>query len=353
MDRRCSHEVIPGRRVCAILNCGKVNADPDSGYYPLLIALYKHLGLRLRETFYTFSFSHLYSYPLQPPERLRKGAAASRRRDVPYFIYSGASGLSLPALPSKYTGSLHNKAKGVLMFLGIAFCQVLFLVLAFLGWHDFLPWHLKRESTLRQLTHTIARRLERPLSSVWPRLRTPLGSVWEQFIADLVIPLFGSVGTMTVEDVWETRIGCLLDYVHCSVGTPHYTLEPGVGAAGVAKRLAREVSRQGPGYLRLGETVIGFECPTATDEGETVPASVVVKCLSGDIAVDQVVIATQPKAAVALLDMLDQALLAGRNMAERKRLKRMISALAEVDSRVRFAFSWCTVYSLISRKQSW
>jgi len=142
------------------------------------------------------------------------------------------------------------------------------------------------------------------------------------FIEDIVLPLFSAVGTMTTTDVLDTPIGSLLDYVHSTIGTSHFTLGPGCSAGTVANVLALSVVKQGPGYLRLGEEVLDMRYESG---------GVRMRCRSGDISVDQVVIATQASAAMVLLGMLQKSL----SGAELKRVSRMRAALTKVEYRVR------------------
>jgi hypothetical protein len=277
-----------------------------AGYYPLLIALYRHLGLRLVPTFFTFSFSRL------------PGST--------YFIYSGASGLSVPSLPSSSFLSPIAFIRSILHFVGTAICFLIWMGLAFLSWWDILPRPLARDNSLREFTDHVAAFLASPL----PLVRTPLGGVWSRFIEEVIIPLFGAVGTMTSDDIWETPVGCLLEYVHTTIGTAHYTLSPGTGATEVANRLAEEVRAQGPGHLRLGEVITGLEYRDG---------KVVVQCSgSEEVIVDRVVVATQASSARVLLGMLEQSLReqgeSTEESTERKRIKKMLRGLDDVEYRV-------------------
>lgn len=133
---------------------------------------------------------------------------------------------------------------------------------------------------------------------------------------------------MTTSDVLDTPVGSLLDYVHSTLGTSHFTLGPGYSAGTVAGRLASEVEKQGAGYSRLGEEVLDIEY----DE------EIRIRCRGGDIQVDQIVLATQASAAAMLLGMLEKSL---REKGEKEELKRvcgMRNALREVEYRVSNSF---------------
>ncbi|KAI9633634.1 uncharacterized protein MKK02DRAFT_34559 [Dioszegia hungarica] len=289
----------------------------QGGYYPLLIALYRHLNIPMIPTYWTFSFSHLTSTP-KPDTK-------------PYFIHTGASGSAIPSLPSKSYASPRALTRAIASFLGTACAYLLWVVIAALGWHDLLPLRHGRQTTLRHMTARVSHHLTYPLSYFshsLPRasaLASPLGNVFEAFVYDIILPLFSAVGTMTTSDVLDTSIGSLLDYVHSTVGTSHFTLAPGISAGTVAMRLAEEVGAQGEGYLRVGEEVL--DLVYSAGEG-----NITVKCRGGDIEVDQVVLATQASAAAVLLGMLEKTLKAGAE-AERSRVSGMRDALSEVEYR--------------------
>ena len=259
----------------------------QTGYYPLLIALYRHLRIPLKSTAYSFSFA-------------RNGETA--------FIHSGASGLSSPSLPFSSRASLPACLHGTIRWIGYAVCYLLLLFLALLSWHDFSPF---------------------------PTLASSLSSatLWRDFVNTIVVPLFSAVGTITSSDVLKLPIHHVLEYIHATLGTPHYSLGTGFSAATVAARLSAPIVQQGVGHLRLGETVRGLR---VTGEGVT------VECASGDFDVDVVVIATQPRAAAALLEGVQSV-----ERDEARRIAGMRRALERVETRV----SHC-LYQLMSRKQS-
>lgn len=270
----------------------------QGGYYPLLIALYRHLGLGLSPATFSFSFASLPSgRPLTA--------------DDTYFIHSGASGVSFPSLPAQAWRSPAAFARSVLSLLGVAICYVVLLAISFASWHG-----LVRAVTFRELVDTVAARLERPV----PMVRTPLGRVFQRFAADIVLPLYSAVGTMTAEDVWDTRADVLLDYIHAGVGTSHYSLSGGMSARDVARLLAEPVRAQGADHVRLGTGIDGI---TYADDGLTLSLG------EDEITVDRVVVATQASAARALLGTLEPSL----PKAEARRVKRMRSALAHVHYR--------------------
>ncbi|BEI89149.1 uncharacterized protein CcaverHIS019_0205110 [Cutaneotrichosporon cavernicola] len=270
----------------------------QGGYYPLLIALYRHLGLPLSPAAFTFSFASLPTgRPLDENDT--------------YFIHSGASGVSLPSLPTQAWRSPGAFARAVLALLGVGLCYIVLLVIAFASWHG-----LVSAVTFGQLVDAVAARLERPL----PLVRTPLGRVFKSFAADIVLPLFSAVGTMTADDVWSTRADVLLDYIHAGVGTSHYSIGGAMSARDVARLLAEPVRAQGADHVRLGTGIDGI---TYADDGLTLSLG------DDEITVDRVVVATQASAARALLATLEPSL----PKPEARRVARMRSALADVHYR--------------------
>ena len=304
MDGRCAYAQFPGRCVTAQYRCPGYGLI--AGYYPLLIALYRHLGLPLVPTYFDFSFSTLSPSSRRSAAASRSAGAArhTTRPSHTYFTYSGASGLSVPRLPSVFLSSPFALLSGLAYFTYTAVCFIGLILLSFLSWHRLLPALLGPGTTLDTLRH-----------SLWP---LPIST----FIDDILVPVFSSVGTMTSSDVLQAPLPVLLEYVHAGMGTPHYTLGRGFSAASVADRLVQPVRDQDPGHVRLGHSInrlqykdgrvdVGFE------RGE-------------GITVDRLVIATQASAARSLLRLLTPSLDAG----EEKRVHGMILALGDVDYRV-------------------
>ncbi|WVO20404.1 uncharacterized protein IAS62_001700 [Cryptococcus decagattii] len=156
----------------------------QGGYYPKLLSLYTHLGLPIVPVKYTFSFSSSQST---------------------YFIHSGASGASMPSLPSEAFTGPFRLARALMKLFGIALCYLLLIALSFAAWHDFLPPSLSSTTlTVREFTINLSSFLSHPIRipviglSPW----TPLGNVFENFMGTIVLPLFSAVGTMRAADVW-------------------------------------------------------------------------------------------------------------------------------------------------------
>jgi hypothetical protein len=181
-----------------------------------------------------------------------------------------------------------------MILVGYAWCYLLLLALSFLSYHALLPTLFS--GSLRDFTTQISNFLYHPIPLI--PLYTPLGILWRNFVATLVIPLFSSVGTMPESEVYETGVGVLLEYIHKTVGTDHFTPGPGHSARTIAEKLSEPVKEQGEGYLRLGSEVKGLR----KEGGE-----VVVELGDREIRVDRVVLATPASVAGKLLGMLESS----------------------------------------------
>lgn len=199
-------------------------------------------------------------------------------------------------------------ARAVLYFFYAATCFIVFLVISLCSWHGLFPSVLGYSATLDTLRR-----------SLWP---LPLGS----FIDGVFVPIFASVGTMTTEDIRRAPLPALLEYVHATIGTRHYSLGDSFSAGSVADRLARPVREQGKGYLKLGAKVNSLMWKDGQVEA-VFQDGVVVE-------VDKVVVATQATSAKVLLSMLKSSL----DESEQRRVAQMEKGLDEVEYRVSIAF---------------
>lgn len=280
----------------------------QGGYYENLIALYRHLGISLRPTYFTFSFSH--PSPISACETDRNGSTLDRSSDKarpartpgsrseyrPYFIHSGASGQSIPALPSRAFHSPWALLVGAGRLIAYAGCYLLLLALAAMSYHSLLPSLFS--GTLGDTVNQIALFLYHPIPYL--PIYTPLGLVWRSFIHSIVIPLFSSVMTTPESDVYSTPVKHILEYVHRTVGVDHYTLAPGFSARSIANNLAEAVRDQGDGYLKLGTTItdlryVGGRVMIDIEEEE-------------GLEVDRVVLATPASVARVFLGMLERSM---------------------------------------------
>ncbi|KAL1409855.1 hypothetical protein Q8F55_003854 [Vanrija albida] len=292
----------------------------QGGYYPLLIALYRHLGLSLQPESYAFSFSSLVPHPIR--------SAVARTSRETYFIHAGASGASLPNVPAAAWSNPSAFARAVLRFASVAVSYFVLLVVSFFNWHSVLGLlHGKgSHATFRDVVDSVAGTLEQPVR--WLP-RTGLGDSFRWFAADIVLPLFSAVGTMTDADVWSTPAVHLLDYIHAGVGTSHYTLGAGRSARDVAQLLAEPVKKQGADHIRLGTAIRAIRYRKSNG------GRVLVLSLDGgdELEVDHVVIATPASVARSLLGTLEPSLKVQGEKAEARRVARMRSALEDVSYR--------------------
>lgn len=279
----------------------------QGGYYPNLIALYRHLEIPLSPTHFTFSFSHFHPASIF----------------TPYFIHSGASGHSIPSFPSA-----RSTLFSAITWLAYAGCYILLLALSALSFHSLLPCLFS--GTWGQMVDQISLFLYHPIPYI--PLYTPLGMVWRSFIARIVVPLFSSVGTMPDSDVYGSPAKSILEYIHLTVGTDHYALAKGFSARTIAELLSAPVREQGEGYLRLGSTITSLR-----HEGEQV-----VLGLEGgeeELNVDRVVLATPASVSSAFLGMMEDCMdNSDAGVDERTRIRRMKKVLSQVRYKVSLGF---------------
>jgi flavin-dependent dehydrogenase len=151
---------------------------------------------------------------------------------------------------------------------------------------------------------------------------------------------------MPEDEVFRTPTKHLLEYIHKTVGTDHYSPARGHSARTIANRLARAVEDQGEGYVLLGKTVSGLRY-----EGEEVVVSFKGRNEEEgeageeqEVNVDRVILATPASVALSLLGMLEESLTprasntsSGAESEEEKemqRVKTMRSALKKVRYKV-------------------
>ncbi|KAI3622590.1 nad fad-binding protein [Moniliophthora roreri] len=188
----------------------------QGGYYPRLIAFYRHLGISFRKADYSYSFSTLSSH------NNSKDITAS-------IIYNGRSGLGGLSIPSQirdtsetfFSSPVLAKAWALLSFAVVAiqilFCYIRLLILS-------LPF--RRPSDVSTLSFNLW--MERTI----PRTRISrllgLDSAWTCFAEDILIPLFSAVCTCTRDDIKNHPMEEFLDYVWLTLGTSHYVAKNGV-----------------------------------------------------------------------------------------------------------------------------
>ncbi|KAI0344292.1 hypothetical protein BDW22DRAFT_1392747 [Trametopsis cervina] len=210
----------------------------QGGYYPHLISLYKHIGVRFRKADFTYAFATLTSPSSAPP--LHK-TNASQRRISTFMIYNGASGRSGMSVPSSYYPSSsadHKYPSLVDTLAAILLPTALTSLLSHLLRTSLrlipLPVRPPPETTFRQ----------------WVSLTTPsspvskwagLDRLWEEFASDILVPLFSAVCTAPEGVIWDHPVEEFLDYVFLTIGTHHYVVEDGV--RDVVRRLSAPLSQ--------------------------------------------------------------------------------------------------------------
>jgi hypothetical protein len=220
--------------------------------------------------------------------------------------------------------------RGIITLVAYAGCYLFLLALSFLSYHSLLPSLFAGTfgNTTNQISEFLASPIRIPFLSNYIPAYTPFGHLWLSFTRNIVIPLFSSVGTMPEDQVFETPTKHLLEYIHKTVGTDHYTPGQGFSAREIANRLAEPVEEQGEGFVLLSRSVDGLR----VERGE-----VVVKMKDVQLRVDRVVLATPASVAMSLLGMLEASLEeseAEEKEKEVQRVKTMRSALKQVRYKV-------------------
>ncbi|SPO41734.1 uncharacterized protein PSFLO_07216 [Pseudozyma flocculosa] len=255
------------------------------GYYPELLALYRHLGIRVRRTNFTYSFASL-------PSRLDASTdSASPALDsgpAPSLIYNGASGLRGISMPSAISWRRSDEDNSIAARLAAAsayFGRVLLIVFSYLqllllaSWHHHLghtsdPHHPIYTMTLQQFALD-------PLPSTSPAFKSQPPSLWPlgglrlppmlrswlvvspAFLHATVVPLFSAVMTCSAESVLQSPAAEVLDYVALTFGKNHYVVRDGV----------REVVRRLLVHVPSPSTAVDGEVETEGREREPTHAA--------------------------------------------------------------------------------
>ena len=215
-----------------------------SGYYPQVIALYKHLGVQFRQQDYTYSFSTLFQ-----PSGADSTSRQQQREIITTLIYNGASGRQGVGIPSTffhppgsdptfrtsvfsiYETMLYNLrayttvTASTLLLFGLYFWLLYhslpiqltvpksFTVVSVSGATirfpfpqsllSFIPRRPAPETTLRAWTE-----MTTPRSSLAKRLG--LDEKWKEFVSGVVVLLFSAVCTTPEEMVWDMPVGEVL-----------------------------------------------------------------------------------------------------------------------------------------------
>ncbi|KAF8323145.1 hypothetical protein DL93DRAFT_2147213 [Clavulina sp. PMI_390] len=223
----------------------------QGGYYPNLIALYRSLGVQLRVSNFSYSFSWLEFAQNTTNLALR-----------PHLIYDGASGrggISMPsrwfsndddawrATPSKASSFISNLSRTIFFVLPKILVSLLFLfhlALFFLRLHALsVPMLFRQDST-----ETLAEWTSRTAPSNWIARAIGLDTAWLNFVDFIVVPLFSAVCTAPAQDIYQHPVNEILgmlcfifqsdhqpltrhfsaEYVILTLGTNHYVVNAGV-----------------------------------------------------------------------------------------------------------------------------
>ena len=158
----------------------------QGGYYPQLIALYEYLGVRIRQTDFSYSFSTL-SRPI----------AAEKAHGLqlnPHFIYDGSSGrkgLSIPTTDVRHASGLRYARAYISSILHTL------LVLAFFLRFVILCAPFLRPSPSMTWEEWSAQSAPRGPLARWIRLT----EAWNDFLTHLCVPIFSAVCTCSADDV--------------------------------------------------------------------------------------------------------------------------------------------------------
>lgn len=227
------------------------------GYYPQLLALYRHLGVRVRRMNFTYSFATLPASPtILEKEGLQPYATEAPSPTILYNGANGFRGVSLPSslLHSPSPVSIAGVLKQIFELRGYLF-SLLTLILGYLQLLIIAFYHHSLGHTSDQThplsTYTLTDLVSEPLPSrlvhpftfsSLPLRRRGLYLVErvseallrrtirldEQFVSQTVAPLFSAVMTSSLASVWSSPATEILDYIALTLGRDHYVVTDGV-----------------------------------------------------------------------------------------------------------------------------
>lgn len=176
----------------------------NAGYYPNLTRLYKRLGIKLKKTKFTFSFSSIHA-PRSP-----------------FMLYNGQSGIR--GFSIKQTDSSTHPSSSIQLTISTSFKQSLtiltfafsYIVLLFFALYHHALGHLLDP------THSINRE---PFVLWSNRHRRYINST---FIHSVVLTLFSAVTTSSIASVEQIPAAEILLYISSTFLRDHHTVEGGV-----------------------------------------------------------------------------------------------------------------------------
>ncbi|BGP24213.1 microfibrillar-associated protein 1 [Rhodotorula toruloides] len=323
----------------------------NGGSHGRVRQLYRHLGVPLVESGFSYSFSRLAQQlatppsppsprsvdlsdddssvpPTPPPEytqsfqsraptpprhrqpaRVDKPATSPRRpAQTTSILYEGASGLRFPpvSLPSQFRKSSHRVQLSYLadtLLLAVAYIYILLLAsfyvrLGLARPASTIPPSRTMRDHLKQLCFRLLK-LENiasvPLGEWCEKHRVP-----RRMREEVLVPLMAAVATIGVDEATEMPTGEVLDYIVDTFANSHYVTSPSFGVRGIVKRLVAPLP---PSHIHLGVDIVSLAATESHEEG----AYSIVFCQNGPektLLVDHIVFATQADQAARLLAML-------------------------------------------------
>ncbi|KAI0684893.1 hypothetical protein BC835DRAFT_1421851 [Cytidiella melzeri] len=106
MDLHSVNVTLPGQDLTTEKRIDVPMHSFQGGYYPQLIALYKHLGVRFFQADFTYSFATVSS-----AFSTLQNADASNRNITTFMIYNGASGQNGLSVPASYFPLSHAASR--------------------------------------------------------------------------------------------------------------------------------------------------------------------------------------------------------------------------------------------------
>ncbi|KAI0685260.1 splicing factor, Prp19-binding domain-containing protein [Cytidiella melzeri] len=299
-----------------------------SGYYPQLIALYEHLGVRFRQADFTYSFATVSS-----AVSTLQNADASNRNITTFMIYDGASGRNGLSVPASYFPSSHAASRTLwdtcFAYAAYAISGLVVLLFSLRMALLSLPIRTTNPPSLGSILLSInpggllknpARmRIPRYMLPIpvrppphttfrdWVRLTTPqsalskwvgLDKCWVEFANDILIPLFSAVCTIPEESVWEHPVEELLDYCYLTIGTHHYVVQDGV--RDVVERISAPLKREN---IHLASPIVSLVHTNFSALSDHPFAKIDIHCTNNTVfpAFDHVIFATQANQASRIL----------------------------------------------------
>ncbi|PSS31937.1 hypothetical protein PHLCEN_2v2297 [Hermanssonia centrifuga] len=282
----------------------------QGGYYPQLIALYKHLGVKFRQADFSYSFSTLTNL-----------SDTLQRQITTTMIYNGASGrdgVSMPSnmLPPTAKSSLLSAPSSLVAHLHIyvTFMLSMFLLVVFYlrlvlfslpiqvpesissSWVAFsiplwLPFPTRPRNKCLTLREWTERTTPNNAISRWLKLDVQ----WQHFVKEVLVPLFSAVCTAGEDRIWNHPVEELLDYIYLTFGTHHYVVLNGV--RDVVRKITTPVP---PSNIHLSTPIVAL-VPGSPD-GVSV-STVDIHCASNVVfsGFEHVILATQANHAGPLL----------------------------------------------------